>query len=183
MRIAAICSRALCSCRAVTRTRSNLSNRHCMPPRNRTSPQCIAQWLWISTNSDHFRRQSSTFATPSGSTAARGHGSPTPCRLRSFSGPPGTRGEALDLLGPAVAASPCFGPRACRTGTGDARIGSSRGGAAALAKAVELDPAAGPRLMLGKAYLRLGRKEEGERELRLGREGWSKQDYGSSKNK
>ena len=35
--------------------------------------------------------------------------------------------------------------------------------------------------MLGKAYLMLGRTEEGQRELSLGREGWAKQDYGSSK--
>jgi Flp pilus assembly protein TadD len=53
-----------------------------------------------------------------------------------------------------------------------------------LQRAVDLDPKAwAVRLMLGKAYMRLGRTEEGERELRLGQEGWSKQDYGSSKNK
>ena len=51
-----------------------------------------------------------------------------------------------------------------------------------LKSAVDLDPTGwAARLLLGKAYLRLGRTEEGERELRLGREGWTKQDYGSSK--
>src|SRR5262249_36116430 len=51
-----------------------------------------------------------------------------------------------------------------------------------LKRAVDLDPGAwAVRLMLGNAYLRLGRTEEGEREVKLGREGWAKQDYGSSK--
>ncbi|HEY1341922.1 MAG TPA: tetratricopeptide repeat protein [Bryobacteraceae bacterium] len=54
----------------------------------------------------------------------------------------------------------------------------------ALERAVALDPNGwSVRMMLGKAYLRLGRTVEGERELRLGREGWAKQDYGSSRNK
>jgi predicted Zn-dependent protease len=51
-----------------------------------------------------------------------------------------------------------------------------------LKTSVDLDPNAwAVRLMLGNAYLRLGRTEEGERELKLGREAWAKQDYGSSK--
>jgi Flp pilus assembly protein TadD len=55
---------------------------------------------------------------------------------------------------------------------------------APLRRAVELDPNGwSVRMMLGKTYLRLGRYEEGERELKLGREGWAKQDYGSSKSK
>ena len=49
-----------------------------------------------------------------------------------------------------------------------------------LERAIALDPNAwAVRLMLGKAYLRLGRADEGERQLRLGREGWAKQDYGN----
>ena len=53
-----------------------------------------------------------------------------------------------------------------------------------LKTAVELDPNAwAVRMMLGKAYLRLGRSEEGQRELKLGQDGWSKQDHGSSRNK
>ena len=51
-----------------------------------------------------------------------------------------------------------------------------------LKRAVDLDPNAwNVRLMLGKTYFRLGRTGEGERESKLGREGWAKQDYGSSK--
>ncbi len=47
-----------------------------------------------------------------------------------------------------------------------------------LAKAVALEPSDwNARLLLGRAYLRLGRTKEGEREMRLGQEGWaSKQD-------
>lgn len=51
-----------------------------------------------------------------------------------------------------------------------------------LHKAVELDPNAWTvRMLLGKTYLRLGRAEEGERELRIGREGWASHNQGSSK--
>jgi len=51
-----------------------------------------------------------------------------------------------------------------------------------LQKAVELDPGAwAVRMRLGKAYLRLGRAEEGERELRTAREAWANADHGSSK--
>jgi protein O-GlcNAc transferase len=50
-----------------------------------------------------------------------------------------------------------------------------------LEKAVELDPKNwSARLLLGKAYLQSGRRTEGERQVRLGREGWSKQPQGSS---
>ena len=53
-----------------------------------------------------------------------------------------------------------------------------------LERAVSLDPNAwSVRMMLGKTYLRLGRSKDGERELKRGREGWAKQDYGSSKSK
>jgi Flp pilus assembly protein TadD len=92
--------------------------------------------------------------------------------------------EALDLLGPAVAASP--GSARANAELGRALLESDRPADAlgALSKAVELDPTGwSTRLLLGKAYLRLGRKEEGERQLRLGREGWAKQDYGSTKAK
>jgi hypothetical protein len=36
-------------------------------------------------------------------------------------------------------------------------------------------------MLLGKTYLRLGHAEEGERELRIGREGWASRNQGSSK--
>jgi Tfp pilus assembly protein PilF len=53
--------------------------------------------------------------------------------------------------------------------------------AAQLERTVAVDPAnSDARLLLGRAYLLLGRTEEGERELRLGEEGWSKQHPDSS---
>lgn len=36
-------------------------------------------------------------------------------------------------------------------------------------------------MLLGKAYLRLGRPDEGELELRIGREGWARDNQGSSR--
>jgi tetratricopeptide (TPR) repeat protein len=49
-----------------------------------------------------------------------------------------------------------------------------------LEKAVELDPTStAARLLLGRTYLALGRTEEGERQLKLGEQGWRKR-YGSS---
>jgi Flp pilus assembly protein TadD len=92
--------------------------------------------------------------------------------------------EAIDVLRPAVAAS----PRSARVNAelGRALFESDRPEEALpyLSKSIELDPAGwNTRLLLGKAYLRLGRKEEGEREMRLGREGWAKQDHGSTKSK
>jgi Flp pilus assembly protein TadD len=90
--------------------------------------------------------------------------------------------DALAMLHQSAAASPTS-PRA-HAELGRALLESDRPAEALgpLKRAVDLDPAAwAVRLMLGKAYLRLGRREEGERELRLGREAWAKQDYGSSK--
>jgi Flp pilus assembly protein TadD len=90
--------------------------------------------------------------------------------------------DALEMLHQSVSASP-GSPRA-HAELGRALLELDRPAEALgpLKSAVELDPAAwAGRLLLGKAYLRLGRTEEGERELRLGREGWTKQDYGSSK--
>ncbi|MGH9657075.1 MAG: tetratricopeptide repeat protein, partial [Bryobacteraceae bacterium] len=47
--------------------------------------------------------------------------------------------------------------------------------AACLEKAVALEPGNwSVRLLLGRAYLRLGRTNEGEREIRLGQEGWAR---------
>jgi Flp pilus assembly protein TadD len=92
--------------------------------------------------------------------------------------------DALALLQQSIAAFP-DSPRA-QAELGRALLELDRPADAlpALKKAVDLDPNAwAVRLMLGKAYLRLGRTEEGERELKSGQQGWSKTDYGSSKNK
>ena len=46
--------------------------------------------------------------------------------------------------------------------------------AARLEKAVALEPGNfAAHLLLGRAYLRLGRTAEGEREMRLGQQGWT----------
>jgi Flp pilus assembly protein TadD len=90
--------------------------------------------------------------------------------------------SALELLQESVTASPAS-PRA-HAELGRALLELDRPAEALpqLKSAVDLDPTAwAVRLLLGKAYLRLGRTEEGERELKLGREGWNRQDYGSSK--
>lgn len=50
-----------------------------------------------------------------------------------------------------------------------------------LERALELEPANwDARLLLGAAFLRLGRTREGEEQMRIGREGWARQTYGSS---
>jgi Flp pilus assembly protein TadD len=90
--------------------------------------------------------------------------------------------SALEMLRQSVSASPTS-PRA-HAELGRALLELDRPAEAAteLKASVDLDPKGwAVRLMLGKAYLMLGRTEEGQRELSLGREGWAKQDYGSSK--
>ena len=90
--------------------------------------------------------------------------------------------DALEMLRQSVTASP-GSPRA-HAELGRALLELDRPAEALpqLKSAVALDPTVwAVRLLLGKAYLRLGRTAEGERELKLGREGWTQQDYGSSK--
>ena len=90
--------------------------------------------------------------------------------------------SALELLRQSVSASPTS-PRA-HAELGRALLELDRPAEAAteLKSSVDLDPNGwAVRLMLGRAYLMLGRAEEGQRQLSLGREGWAKQDYGSSK--
>jgi len=74
-------------------------------------------------------------------------------------------------------------PDSARAHTELAKVLLSRGkpGAAAtvLERAIELNPRSwSSRLLLGRAYVQLGRTEQGEQQLRLGREGW-KESYGS----
>jgi Flp pilus assembly protein TadD len=92
----------------------------------------------------------------------------------------GRAAEALEPLQQALAAFP--GSPQANAELGRALLDLDRPQAALprLQKAVELDPAAWTvRMLLGKAYLRLGRAEEGERELRIGREGWAAKDHSS----
>jgi Flp pilus assembly protein TadD len=89
--------------------------------------------------------------------------------------------NALELLQQSVTASP-GSPRA-HAELGRALLELDRPAEAVteLKSAVDLDPNGwAVRMMLGRAYLMLGRAEDGQRELSLGREGWAKQDYGSS---
>ena len=89
---------------------------------------------------------------------------------------------ALELLQESVTASPDSARAHGELGRALLELDRPADALPQLKSAVDLDPAAwAVRLLLGKAYLRLGRTEEGERELKLGREGWTKQDYGSSK--
>jgi Flp pilus assembly protein TadD len=97
--------------------------------------------------------------------------------------------EALEPLKLALSAQPIsarFGSLAANRDLGRALLDLDRPSAALpyLEKAVVADPAAwNIRMLLGKTYLRLGRMEDGERELRAGREGWAKADHGSSTTK
>jgi Flp pilus assembly protein TadD len=89
--------------------------------------------------------------------------------------------EALELLRQAVAASH-DSPRA-HAELGRALLDLDRPEAALppLQRAVELDPNRwAVRMLLGKVYLRLGRTEEGEREIRISGDGLARQDHGSS---
>ena len=89
--------------------------------------------------------------------------------------------EALDLLRPAVAASH-DSPRAhAELGRALLDLDRPEAALAALQRAVELDPNRwAVRMVLGKVYLRLGRTEEGEREIRISADGLAGQDHGSS---
>ena len=89
---------------------------------------------------------------------------------------------ALELLQESVTASPNSSRAHAELGRALLELDRPVEALPQLKSAVDLDATAwAVRLLLGKAYLRLGRTEEGERELKLGREGWNKQDYGSSK--
>lgn len=88
--------------------------------------------------------------------------------------------EALPILEQAVQANPGSARAHTELGRVLLHLGRREAAAARLEKAVQLDPASSSaRLLLGKTYLELGRTEEGERQLRLGREGWQ-QRYDSS---
>jgi Flp pilus assembly protein TadD len=90
--------------------------------------------------------------------------------------------DALEMLQQSATAAPGSARAHAELGRALLELDRPAEALAQLKNAVDLDPTGwAARLLLGKAYLRLGRTAEGERELRLGREGWTKQDYGSSK--
>jgi tetratricopeptide (TPR) repeat protein len=94
----------------------------------------------------------------------------------------GRAGEALEPLTAVLAAQP--NSVAANTEKGRALLDLDRPGEAVeyFQKVIAADPTAWKvRMLLGKTYLRLGRSEEGERELRVGREGWGKANQGSSR--
>ena len=83
--------------------------------------------------------------------------------------------EALSTLEQAVKIAPEF-PRAhAELGRVLLHMNKPKQAAEALERAVELDSrSSGVRLLLGRTYLLLGRRAEGERYLRLGREAWDR---------
>jgi tetratricopeptide (TPR) repeat protein len=88
--------------------------------------------------------------------------------------------SALELLQESVTASPGFS-RPRRTREGVARTGpSAEALPSSRVPSISTLPLGGE-ITAGQSVSETGRTEEGERELRLGREGWNKQDYGSSK--
>ena len=90
--------------------------------------------------------------------------------------------SALELLQQSVTASPGSPRTHAELGRALLELDRPAEAVTELKSAVDLDPNGwAVRMMLGRAYLMLGRAEDGQRELSLGREGWAKQDYGSSK--
>jgi Flp pilus assembly protein TadD len=90
--------------------------------------------------------------------------------------------DALDPLNAAISKSPQSARANSELGRALLELDRPEEALSPLSRAVELDPKAwSTRLLLGKAYLRVGKKDEGERELRLGREGWASQGHGTSK--
>jgi tetratricopeptide (TPR) repeat protein len=92
--------------------------------------------------------------------------------------------ESLDLLRAAAAAAPLSSRALAELGRALLELDRPEESLGPLSKAVELDPKGwSARMLLGRAYLRLGRTEEGQREMRLGRDGLARQDYGSTRSK
>jgi Flp pilus assembly protein TadD len=92
--------------------------------------------------------------------------------------------EALEPLQRAVAASPDSARAYSELGRALLDLDRPQAALPALQRAVELDPNRwAVRMLLGKLYLRLGRTEEGEREIRISAEGLAKPVYGSSSSK
>lgn len=87
----------------------------------------------------------------------------------------GRTADALPLLEKAVKAKPDSARAHTELGKALLDAGKTEAAAKSLQRAVTLDPSAwAVRLILGRAYLQLGRAQEAERELTLGRKGWSR---------
>ena len=90
----------------------------------------------------------------------------------------GRASEAVEPLDQALAEFPASPQANAELGRALLDLDRPQAALPRLQKAVELDPRAWTvRMLLGKVYLRLGRAEEGERELRIGREGWAANDH------
>ena len=82
--------------------------------------------------------------------------------------------EALRPLEQAVRDAPSSARANTEWGRVLLHVGRVEAAAICLEKAVALEPGnSNARLLLGSAYLRLGKTNEGEREMRLGQEGWA----------
>ncbi|MEO8130336.1 MAG: tetratricopeptide repeat protein [Bryobacteraceae bacterium] len=83
--------------------------------------------------------------------------------------------EALGPLEKAVQAAPASSRANTELGRVLLHTGKLDAAAAHLERAVAADPGNwNAHLLLGSAYLRLGRTEDGDREMRLGQEGWAR---------
>src|SRR4051794_28351492 len=116
----------------------------------------------------HFRRaiQSAPLAAPGGEDPK--------VDLGAFLFRQGRTEEALGPLEKAVQEAPASSRANTELGRVLLHTGKLDAAATHLERAVVIDPANwNAHLLLGSAFLRLGRTEDGEREMRLGQEGWA----------
>ena len=93
----------------------------------------------------------------------------------------GRAAEALPILEKAIRARPASARAHAEIGRAQIEEGNLEAAASSLERAVALDPSAwAARLLLGKAYQRLGRFAEAERELTRGRKDWASLNAGSA---
>ena len=117
----------------------------------------------------HFRKaiQSTALAAPGGEDPKVDFG--------AFLFRQGRTEEALGPLEKAVQEVPASSRANTELGRVLLHTGRLEAAAARLERAVAADPGNwNARLLLGNAFLRLGRTEDGEREMRLGQEGWAR---------
>jgi Flp pilus assembly protein TadD len=117
----------------------------------------------------HFRKaiQSTALAAPGGEDPN--------VDLGAFLFRQGRTEEALGPLEKAVQEAPASSRANTELGRVLLHTGRLEAAAARLERAVAIDPGNwNAHLLLGNAFLRLGRTEDGEREMRLGQEGWAR---------